>query len=382
MTKNFKTIHLLPTLIRLIALKTDGPTTQRIRQTCKTLHTETKPADILFAHLFSILTLPDGFTKAWSWASQKGYIKIINHLLPHASQDNLNILLKNAVRFGHKDLVQLAIEKGANIHHESNRPLILAAQNANFEIIKILLAAGANPRGDPEYECDVLHHVPCRDSNADLVKFLIDEYGFTQDVHDMGPENLFLNALECKQLGYAKMILTAGIDDWADGYPLWMSACKGNVEAVKMVLESEVGERMMPFLNDALQRAACWGHVEVAKYLVERGGDVNHIHRTWGHDDFVEQGHLEMVKFLYASGKDMKADDFDSGALKTASLYRNLDMVRLLLDNGVRPDRGFVDEIKKLGKEDVLKVFVEKGVVNEDEIGPIQPPSTTTTKPT
>jgi hypothetical protein len=83
--------------------------------------------------------------------------------------------------------------------------------------------------------------------------------------------------------------------------------------------------------NDALISASILGHLEVVKYLVEKGVDVNT--QSSAALRFASQyGKLEVVKYLLENGADIHSRNDE--ALILASQNGHLDVVRYLVENG------------------------------------------------
>ena len=81
--------------------------------------------------------------------------------------------------------------------------------------------------------------------------------------------------------------------------------------------------------NTALHKAAGGGHIEVVRFLVENGADVNA--RDKGDDtalhDAAFEGHIEVVRFLLENGADV------TGALHEAADRGHLEVMRFLVEN-------------------------------------------------
>ena len=88
-----------------------------------------------------------------------------------------------------------------------------------------------------------------------------------------------------------------------------------------------------------LHDAARAGYLEVARFLVARGADVNDgslIVAVWNNN-------IEMVKFLVARGADVNAYDvntYGDSPLVVAVKCDNIEMVRFLVDHGADVNRG------------------------------------------
>ena len=79
--------------------------------------------------------------------------------------------------------------------------------------------------------------------------------------------------------------------------------------------------------DDALKWASSNGHLEVVKFLVEKGANV-HADDNYALGWASENGHLDVVKFLVEKGADVNADN--NCALRWASKNGHLDMVNYI----------------------------------------------------
>ena len=108
-------------------------------------------------------------------------------------------------------------------------------------------------------------------------------------------------------------------------------ACtNGNLERVKELISVKVQNR-------ALKLVAEYGHLDIVKYLIERGADIHTC------DDYSLRiasccGHLKVVQYLIENGADIHANDIQFSitchALRLACWNGHLDVVKCLLKNG------------------------------------------------
>ena len=82
------------------------------------------------------------------------------------------------------------------------------------------------------------------------------------------------------------------------------------------------------------------GQLEIAKYLIQKGADVNVLDEdnlTPLHHA-VEVGHLDMIKLLIEHGADLdiKGSNDEWTALHEASQHTRLDILQLLVKNGAK----------------------------------------------
>ena len=118
----------------------------------------------------------------------------------------------------------------------------------------------------------------------------------------------------------------------------------GNLEAIKYVVEKdkyvvEEDRRFKDRLVSSviLPKAAYYGHLEIVKYLVENGADIN----AKDYEEFTSlirasiNGHLEVVKYLVENGADINTKDHVGiTPLIYASMLGNFELVKYLIGKG------------------------------------------------
>jgi len=117
--------------------------------------------------------------------------------------------------------------------------------------------------------------------------------------------------------------------------------------------------------NLNIRASLCWasknGHLEVVKFLVEKGANV-HTNIDYPHCLASENGHLEVVKFLVEKGADIHAND--DYALQLASGNGHLEVVKFLVEKGANIHVNNDDVLRlasEYGRLEVVKFLVEKG---------------------
>ena len=135
-------------------------------------------------------------------------------------------------------------------------------------------------------------------------------------------------ASENGYLEIVKYLVEHGADiEFNENWPLWLSAAYGHLEVVKYLLENGADIHAQGDL--ALFDASYNGDLEVVKYLIKHGANVDgHTLRAAS-----ENGKLEMVKYLVDHGVDVRDQQGDS-ALISASLYGYLEVVKYLVRMG------------------------------------------------
>jgi uncharacterized protein len=118
----------------------------------------------------------------------------------------------------------------------------------------------------------------------------------------------------------------------------------GNVDGVRQFVEKDpaLAKSFSPDGFPVVALAAVFGHLDVARYLVERGADVNvPATNSSGYNALtgaVASGHTEIVKWLLENGA---APNYRYGPgyspLLTAAANGHLEILKLLLAHGADP---------------------------------------------
>ena len=115
-----------------------------------------------------------------------------------------------------------------------------------------------------------------------------------------------------------------------------------------------------------LQDAASYGAYDAAKYLIERGIDVNKYAgagETSALTDAAFEGYLDIVKLLYDHGAVMDVSTFSRNPLIAAIYNDHLDVVKFLVENGIdlTPYYG-VGDYDNLNAYDYAKLYGRKEI--------------------
>lgn len=123
-------------------------------------------------------------------------------------------------------------------------------------------------------------------------------------------------------------------------------------------------------LNKALYNACLYGRIDIVKFFVEQGADINQ-------DDgcclmvSCEKGYLDIVKFLVENGADVNGED-NCCSLEEAANHNHLEIVKYLIENdaNIHNDDGWWDLpsiAARYNYLEMLKYFVEELHMNIED---------------
>jgi ankyrin repeat protein len=242
--------------------------------------------------------------------------------------------LKNAAANGHFDIVKLLLARGAdpNLSEEGIAPkghaLYSAVANGHHEIAKLLLEHGAGPNPEVESSADALSRAISK-SDQEMVELLC-SYGAARAVHLLG----YYGDVQTAAAVFAANPALAN-----DPEALSNAAGQGHVAFVRLVLR---------YLPDLPKRStfSAWSvgakTPELNELLFEHG--MNPSQPDWllitPLHQFARKGNVESAALFIKHGADLHARDEDicSTPLGWAAKFGKLPMVELLLRHGAKPN--------------------------------------------
>jgi len=261
-----------------------------------------------------------------SFSTELGDVDLVKKLLEAgADPKKCGDALLIASQYDHLDIVKLLLSKGADVNYQSQKleskglsAVFTSAANGKTDVLKYLLESGANTEllnkaGDTPLMETSKRPLP------ESVKLLIEHKA---NVNAKGPR------------GHTALIYA--------GY-------NGQVENIKLLLAAGAepnatandGENSRPY--SALDLAEQEGHPEAAEILKKAGVKPGSALA----DELVvasEAGQYEMVKALISKGAKVNSPDSHGAmALPTAVLFRQTEIVKLLLDEGADPNGASYD---------------------------------------
>lgn len=227
-------------------------------------------------------------------AASRGHKAIVELLIAYGADVNAQAsngytALMCAAIMGHKEIVQLLLNKGANPltceHSEGiggTTSLMLAAKNGYTEIVELLVDADNNINAQQSDGITVLHWAINEHTNTNLVKILL--------AKGANPHLTYRDS--------------EGIKDVT---PLMDAAFYGNKEVVQMLLDFKSNINAYDSTYDtALMLAARRGHKAVVALLLARGADISASNRQGqtALNFAIRNRHKETVELLLAHNVD------------------------------------------------------------------------------
>ncbi|MCH5283516.1 MAG: ankyrin repeat domain-containing protein [Treponema sp.] len=294
------------------------------------------------------------------FAMENDYKKLVELLIEKGANiecrgkyENTPLLI--AAHDGNLALVSLLVEHGANIECENEdkfTPLSAAAAKGSLDTVSFLLEKGANVEHEDKNGSTPLEYAAIVGKNKEIVSLLI-EHGANIEHKDKNGVTPLDRAINGENKEFISILLEKGanvnyiskIDD-TETTPLLSAITGRNEEIVSLLLEKGADVNLATANGfTVLQQAICDRNKNIVSILLDAGADVNK------NSDKIETSLIdavdkenydpEIVSLLIESGADVNLESAFHGhtPLISAVSQNNKDAVLLLLKNGADPNK-------------------------------------------
>ncbi|MDD5456791.1 MAG: ankyrin repeat domain-containing protein [Candidatus Margulisbacteria bacterium] len=283
-------------------------------------------------------------------AIEKGDQEIIDLVLDHKPKLGIknrdgNSALMLACKANLEKTVERLLKNKINLNVVNNSKesaLIVAVKAGNYNIVKMLIQAGANykPR---DHWGTALQHAADK-GNTDIVKLLLNYCSKELIDNNYGDGTALIRAAEKGYLEIIKLLVNAGADltqrNSHKRSALDNACFRKHFDIVKYLIdekgisvEPDESNDCSPFMYAALS-----GHLQITEYLFRKGANIHKRgYNNWTALFYAAMNlNKDVVLFLINNGA--KVNELDTEGLSPLShtlSYKNcLDTVRLLIDHG------------------------------------------------
>jgi ankyrin repeat protein len=245
--------------------------------------------------------------------------------------------------------VRVALLEGANVNYRSSEgitALMYAASNGHLDVVEVLIENNADVNAKPYYSNQTALYSAVLNGHVEIAELLI-RNSAEMNIKDTYGAGLLHLASSLYSWEMVDLLIYYGADinalDDDERTPLFYAAFWDNAANIHVLIENHADiEHADSEGNTALHVASIRGSLNVVKELVKENANANAKNEMnfTPLDLAALKGHKEVVDFLL-NGYSTIQDSISRGVntLSLARKGRNSEIIRLLKENGAKPNR-------------------------------------------
>lgn len=300
-------------------------------------------------------------------ACVNGHVDVVRFLLTEFS-DTIDVnrrepaagaLLNLVAEEGNIEIMKLLLASGANVNLPGgNSPLSDAVREDRIDAVRFLCEHGAHVYAAPGEDSPL--HQAAEQGQLDTIECLIEEFG--ADLSQPGVDGLSVLDIALEHVDAVRLLLAHGWDIEAASSTLCHAALRGYLGTVKVLVAhgADINTKYAArtdrwdLVLTPLMAATLGGQLEVVKYLCEQGADLefaSNQNETPIHLAAMV-GDIEVFDYLVQT-EQVNIEAVDAFGLTPADIAEaneNDELLKILEENGVR-----IDEVPLLESRDTAQ---------------------------
>ncbi len=327
------------------------------------------------------------YRAVWEGDASAVEVMLINNIrLVNIDLDDNESPLFTAIHQGHDQIVKLLLAAGANpdkVNAWGQTPLHEAREKDFVQIMQLLLSGGADPnKGDSDGRTPLFNAALYGQDR--IVKLLLDSGADPNKGAPSGGRPLYI-AIVNGRTEIVKLLLAAravcGVAGGGAAHAAELVAANTGIDCSELLKECVNVSRARPTLTGeaaaswphyipSLVLAAQYCHYSIVEFLLKSGADINKAdsNGTTPLKGAIHKGHDRIVQLLLDSGADINKADRNGMTPLEGAIYHGHDrIVQLLLDSGAVRDKADNDgweplsAAAALGHEACVKLLLDAG---------------------
>ena len=319
-------------------------------------------------------------------------------ILCHYIYASLNSDLDCAIRENDINKIKKIFKEKIDINvklHGCYTPLTYACKLGHIEIVRLLIANGANVNKTIKYRVclgiwnqeesfSALTKAACGDyicdgggyqggGNIDIVKLLI-KNGAIINITNSNPYNMLKGCADRGHTEIIKLLIKNNVDVDKFGKEALLNACsRGYFDIVKILVEKGVDVNFKDKYNDTpLVGATRSSNIKIINYLIDKGLEIKSNNPQKAMCIAAFSGYIDIVKLLVKNGINInfKSLNYKKGQspISLAITAGHINLINFLINNGatIDPEDKYIKRAFLLagrtGNIDVIKLLLRNGV--------------------